>query len=481
MTSLGLTSALLVDFSNEFESHFGASLPLPSLFSCSTFRDVVALCQEVTTQGASATPSGVSAGTASSSSHSSELASADVAVVGIGLKLPGGIVGLPEFWETLRTVKSTITKTPTSQKRFQGQSVPAYSSTFDEEDLVLTEAEKAAYTRLLPVNDLGLYEILGLRAVSEALADAGLLVEGSLTTIKPEAGVVGIIYCQGQAETRQNDSLVLSSLEFAFKLRGPCYALSSGCSASALALEHSLDILRHNKASTMLVLSANLLYSGIRGVDQMYSPSDRTKPFDAAADGWLPGEAAICCVLQAVTQHPDPHGYICAAASASGDRFSASGISMSAITTAASRCLAAGDVPTDDICLLELCGTASPLADALEVSALQKLFQQPDSLHESLVLSTAKANFGHVGPASPLLQLCKTIVQLRSCAVPANPSTRTLTSEIDWHSFTRAVFPLEQVVIELPQAPTLFGFVSCLSATGINAAILVSVRLNPEE
>lgn len=490
LASLGLTSTALVNFAGEFERKYECSVPIHHLFACSTLAEVLELlsnklsAKSLTPRSAAAVEATVSSSatlTAPLSTSSSSNGDAP-SIAGIGLKLPGGITEMSDLWDAIQRQESTIRPVPTDDQRFAGKELPSFASTFHQDDLKDLEEVADRFTPDVHFNELSLTERVALRVVASALSDANMLLSDesrNRLVIAPEAGVVGLIYSQGHVSLKSAPSKTLCTVSFAFRLKGPTFVTDTACSSGAVALDQALALLEQKRCDTVLILGVNLLRSMPKEVRGMLSKGSKVKSFDAEADGWVPGEAAACLVVTS-KQCSEPHAQVFGTGVGMGYRFSPMAMSPEAAINAYSRAIQSSGVAVQDICLAELSGTASPLGDALELSAAQQLLQTPESKASSLVISATSPFFGHTAHAAPLIQICKLVTELRVGQVPANPSTTNLNPEFAWADFPRAQFPLGSAVATLPEQSIRYGLTCSLSAAGPIGCVILGVAVDGE-
>ncbi|WP_419897676.1 SDR family NAD(P)-dependent oxidoreductase [Roseomonas sp. USHLN139] len=238
-------------------------------------------------------------------------------------------------------------------------------------------------------------------------------------------------------------AILSARLSYLLDLQGPCLPVDTGCSSSLVALHLACESLRRGESRLALAagVSCNILspdlfhYLSDAG---MASPTGRCHSFDAAADGFVPGEAVACLVLKPL-----------AAALAEGDRIHAvirgSGInqdgrtsgltapsatSQTALETAVYR--RAGISPAS-IGMVEAHGTGTKLGDPIEVAALTDAFRAFDLPPGNFcALGSVKTNIGHTMAAAGMTGVTKAVLALRHRALPPSLNFSAPNPHIDF-------------------------------------------------
>ena len=156
------------------------------------------------------------------------------------------------------------------------------------------------------------------------------------------------------------------------------------------------------------------------------SPHPRS-PFDAAADGYVPGEGAGALLLKRLSD-----------ARRDGDKIRAiiRGVGggrdprdKGSLQLAVERSLAIAAAAPQDLAFVEADGHGLPAADNCEIQALLAV-QGPQPRREPLVLSSVVGQIGHLGGASGMASLIKAVLELEHGEVPATFGLQTPLSSL---------------------------------------------------
>jgi acyl transferase domain-containing protein/acyl carrier protein len=221
------------------------------------------------------------------------------------------------------------------------------------------------------------------------------------------------------------DSLA-TRVAHALDLTGPAYTVQSYCSTSLVAVALGCSTLVSGEAD--VVLAGGVTVNVPHRVGYLYqeagmtSPDGRCRAFDADAQGTPVGSGVGVVALRRLED-----------ALADGDRvyavlrgwavnndgsakvgFTAPGVRGQSWVIA--EALAAAGFEPPDIDYVEVHGTGTPLGDAAEIAAIQRVFDVDGVEH--CLLGSAKTNLGHLDRAAGVTGLIKTALSLYHEEIP---------------------------------------------------------------
>ena len=212
-------------------------------------------------------------------------------------------------------------------------------------------------------------------------------------------------------------------------LGGPSYVVSAEESSGLAALEIAVDALQRGELAAALVGAVDMA-GDIRSVLLQtallrLASGDRVRPFDARADGALPGEGAVALVLKRLSdaRADGDRIYAVVLATASAAKLPSETVAQT-YTRALERIFQAVDGGPERIGLVETHGSGDPAQDRPEAEALQR-FLAPVAAPCSVALGAAKALVGHTGAASALVSLARACLCLHRGLLPPLPGYRS--------------------------------------------------------
>ncbi|MCY7295530.1 non-ribosomal peptide synthetase [Alteromonas sp. a30] len=221
-----------------------------------------------------------------------------------------------------------------------------------------------------------------------------------------------------------NDFLC-TRVAYKLNLCGPAITMQTACSTSLVAIERACADLREGRCDMALAGGVSLI-SGVEISGYMYregmilSPDGHCRTFDSQAKGTVPSQGVGLVLLKPLSQALKDGDHIRAivkGAAINNDAnakvgYTAPGIDgqRDVIRTAQIR---AGIDPAS-ISYIEAHGTATPMGDPIEISALSMAFNESKEKIEraSCAIGSVKSNIGHSDTAAGVAGLIKTVLCL---------------------------------------------------------------------
>jgi len=235
--------------------------------------------------------------------------------------------------------------------------------------------------------------------------------------------------------TGNNFSLASGRISYHLGLRGPASSVDSACSSGLLALHMGARSLHEGESDLVLaggvtiVLEPRKLSSG--SAQGMLSPTGHCHAFDAAADGFVPGEAVGVVLLKRLADAQRDGDRVLAvvrgtAANQDGHTVNIATPSRDAQVAVYQEALAVGAVDAQTVGLIEAHGTGTPVGDPIEYSSLTAVYGGAGPV----ALGSCKTNFGHSQSASGAIGLIKSVLALQHATVPPNIHFNRLPDEL---------------------------------------------------
>ncbi len=425
---------------------------------------------------------------------------APVAVIGVGLRFPGGARTVQQFWELLRQGVDAITETPPDR-----WDVDAYYNP-DPDVPGKTATRWGGYLQDIDQFDPAFFGIAPREAVSmdpqqrllletawEALENAGtapdrlynthasvfigVTSEDYMQVQLDHLGLEGIdsYYASGVAR-----SVATGRLSYLLGLRGPAVTLDTACSSSLVAVHMAVQSLRSGESSLALAGGVNLLLSVENSVAlskyHMMAADGRCKPFAAAADGFVRAEGCGVVVLKRLSEalaDGDPVLAVIRGSAVNQDGASTgltapNGPSQEDVIRAA---LADAGVEPREIGYVETHGTGTALGDPIEAQALGAVLGQGRPASQPVLIGSVKANIGHLESAAGIAGFIKALLVLQHQVVPPHLHLQALSPHIPWERLP-LVIPTEATPLEPVGGRRLVG-VSAFGFSGTNCHIVL--------
>jgi acyl transferase domain-containing protein len=378
---------------------------------------------------------------------------APVAVVGMGLRLPGGdgrdldspgaywdflrgegtaLSGLPEERPGLRAVYDPTPGTP--GRSYVGRAgFLADIAHFDAEFFGISARE----ARFLDPQ-----QRLLLETSWEALERAGIAVRRSdRLNVGVYLGIMASEYAERLADrtdTTRIDPYYTTGgglcfgagrIAFVMGFSGPVVSVDTACSSSLSALHLAVRGLRAGECRYALACGSNLLLSANLMVSLCQtgalSPDGRSKSFLASADGYGRGEGVGALVLMrlddALREGRPVHAVI--RGTAINHDGAASGLTApngSAQREVIRAALADARIGPEEVGWVEAHGTGTLLGDPIEIGALAEVLGEAvRDRGIPLALGSVKSRLGHLEAASGIAAVIKAVLMLEHGEIPA--------------------------------------------------------------
>jgi acyl transferase domain-containing protein len=213
-------------------------------------------------------------------------------------------------------------------------------------------------------------------------------------------------------------------------LTGPAVTVETACSTSMVAIHMAYRSLLAGECQMALAGAVNIslpYYAGHVWTDgSMYSRDGHIRAFDASASGTNFGHGGGVVVLKRYADALADGDYIHAvilgsAINNDGARRSvftapSSAGQVEVVTQALS---AANNLNPDTVSYVEAHGTGTIVGDPIEVNALTDAYRRAGGTGKQIVpIGSVKSNIGHLGPASGVAGLVKTVLALEHKQVP---------------------------------------------------------------
>lgn len=420
-----------------------------------------------------------------------------IAIVGLGLRLPGGAVDADGYWEILSNGVDAVGEIPadrwnaadfySEEPQQPGKMSTRWGGFLDRVDRFDHEFFGISRREALTMDP---QQRLALEVSWEALEDAGQApgaLAGSRTGVFlgvcsndfATESFPGLMDITAYASTGTAHSVVTGRLSYALDLRGPSVAVDSACSSSLVSVHLAVQALRSGDCDLALGGGVNVVLSPLPSVafsqfPGMVAPDGRCKAFDAAADGYVRSEGCGIVVLKRLSDAQRDGDRVLAVIRGSAVNQDGRSSGLTAPNGASQRdvlrrALQTGGVRADQVSYIEAHGTGTTLGDPIEVEALAEVYGHVDG--EPVYLGSSKTNIGHAEAAAGIAALIKVVLALSRDAIPPNVHFQELNPHISFAGTTFAV-PTELSPWPTPDGKRIAG-VSGFGFSGTNAHLIV--------
>ncbi|MFF8643068.1 beta-ketoacyl synthase N-terminal-like domain-containing protein [Streptomyces sp. NPDC015345] len=400
-----------------------------------------------------------------------------IAIVGMGLRIPGGNNDADTFAQFLREGRSGIGPLPAGERRQMAPdgSAPDGSALEGEnsgggggggggEDggdwprggfLRDVDRFDAAFFSVSPKEApyIDPQQRLALQTAWEALEHAGIdptsLRHGDTGVFM---GVTTLDYIFESTDLAPADvdgylapglthSAVSGRLSYFLGLRGPCMTVDTTCSSSLTATHLAVQALRGGECGVALSGGVNVIHNAhnhtILSLGGVLSADGQCKTFDERADGYARAEGCGVLVLKRLsdarrdgdTVHALIRGSAVGQDGESAGLVAPNGAAQEQVMRSA---LARCRLEPGDIQYVEAHGTGTALGDPTEMDAISDVFALSHTSARPVVVGSLKTNIGHMEGAAGVGSIIKAALQLRERTVFPHLNLVTPSRRIAW-------------------------------------------------
>ncbi|KAI0202478.1 hypothetical protein F4808DRAFT_468584 [Astrocystis sublimbata] len=416
-----------------------------------------------------------------------------IAIVGIGVRLPGGVHDAESYWDLLVNQKDA--RRPIPPERFNADgfhqrsgmpgSISMKHGYFLDEPVDLFDAAFFSMSQA-EVERVDPQQRLLLEVMYEALENSGE-VEWRGSQIAVYAGSFGQDWLQMQARdpqdgnvygiTGMDDFTLANRVSYELDLRGPSMTVKAGCSSSLIGLHLACQALERGECSGALVGASNLLLSPeyFLALDRLgaLSADGSCNTFDADANGYARADAVNAVYVKRLDDALRDGNPIRAvirgtAINSDGKTVGLTNPSTEAQASLIRQAYQQAGISPGDTPVVECHGTGTATGDPLEVSAVVQVFTSEQS--QETYIGSVKPNIGHGEGAAGLSSLIKAVLSLERGTILPNIKFQSPNPKIP---FTDASLRVPTQALPWPEDRSRRISVDSFGLGGANAHVIL--------
>jgi len=416
---------------------------------------------------------------------------ADIAVIGMACRLPGGSDTPEKFLEFLKNGKSSISSPPENRKKW------------------LSDKYKAGYLK----NNIWEFDnsFFNMPAMESAYLDPQhrLLLETTVEALEngmctfneiqeKKTGVfVGIstddykfltFYSEppnSYAGTGNLFSTASGRLSYFLNLKGPSISIDTACSSSLVAVNYAMESLKKGDIDIAIVAGVNIiilpiLFDYFQHVGAL-SPSYQCRTFDKNADGYARGEGCGVIILKRLIDAEKDGNIIDAVLKSSAVNQDGKTTVLTAPNGESqalliNQALKKAKIAPEKVDFIETHGTGTQLGDSIEVNALGEVFKNLSNTSKKIFLGALKTLTGHLEAAAGIAGLIKAVLLIKEKFVTPNDNFSNPNKFIDFSSLP---FALPEKIEKFEKHGKIIAGVSSFGYSGTNAHVVLEEYVNP--
>ncbi len=372
-----------------------------------------------------------------------------LAIVGIGLRLPGGINNPESFWQALIEGRNLIGEVPSDRwniKSFFDQDRARIGKVYTRKGGFLNDIAgfDPEFFGISPYEAgfMDPQQRIMLEVTWEALEDGGIAPE-KLAGTKTGVFIGASLHEYENLNFDRNDhrlygtysatgmgtSILANRISYLFDFKGPSIAIDTACSSSLVAAHLACQSILSGETDIGIAGGIQIL---IRPDSTMtlckggfISPDGCCRSFDAGANGYVRSEGAGAVVIKRLSnalKDNDPiYALICGSAVNQDGR--SAGLTVpdeNAQKHVIVEALAKAGIQPHDVQYVEAHGTGTPVGDPVEARSIGTVLSQSRAKSNRLIIGSAKSNLGHTESTAGMVGLVKAALMLKNAKIPAN-------------------------------------------------------------
>lgn len=226
------------------------------------------------------------------------------------------------------------------------------------------------------------------------------------------------------------EATIANRISSYFGFTGESISINAACASSLMALKAASSALNEYEIDFAIVAGVNYISSSFRNISfskaGMISSGHACKTFDAAADGYVPGEGVGVLLL---TRHNLAEQYNCyqwatinaVVANHNGRNLTITAPKLRAQSELLNKALRRANISSVDY--IEMHGTGTSIGDPIEIAALCDSYNTAKNL---TYVGSVKSNIGHLEAASGIAGIIKCLCMFRNQIIPKQINVETL-------------------------------------------------------
>ncbi|MBW9154571.1 non-ribosomal peptide synthetase/type I polyketide synthase [Clostridium estertheticum] len=424
----------------------------------------------------------------------------DIAIVGMGCRLPGSSNSPSEFWNLLANGIDGTSDVKDERwnkniyydknKQIPGRLYTIHGGFIDEIDkfdpgFFGISPREAKY--------MDPQQRILIEVVHEALEDAGILPE-SLRGKKVGVYVGGftvdykvIAFRTENSETIDAYSstgammtMLSNKISYIYDLKGPSMTLDTACSGSLVATHLACEAIKNGDCEMAIVAGVNIMinpnYTIAECKANFLSPDGRCKTFDESANGYARGEGAGVALLKPLEKAIADKNEIYSVIKSTGSNQDGHTDGIAVPNGEQQEILLKetckkANIDPSDIGYMEAHGTGTAVGDPIEANAIGNVIKVGRENKPDCIIGSVKPNIGHLEPVSGIASLIKVSLMMGNKKIPPNINFKKANHKINF-SKLRLKVSTELCDFKSPTGKLIAG-VNSFGFGGSNASVIL--------
>lgn len=387
-----------------------------------------------------------------------------IAIIGMGLRFPGGASDPDEFWKLLAEGTDCIVDIPKDRwdwRRFYDPDTDRPGKThqpqmgfmkvnveeFDPLFFGMSPREAAILDpqqRLLLESTWEAFEDAGLQEDKLKQSRTGVFIGGFCLDNKlQQLGALNRDLIGQHTATSSTMVMISNRISYSFDLRGPSLTIDTACSSALVAAHYACVSIWSGESDMAIAGGVNVMlrpeYPIAMSKGQFLSKHSRCKAFDEDAGGYVRGEGAGVVVFKPLSKAIADGDYVYAVVRSTGSNQDGATNGITVPNPDAQEALirevyAKAGVNATDIKYVEAHGTGTKAGDPVELTALNNVLKEGRGKGEKVFVGSVKTNIGHLEAAAGIAGIIKSSLVMNRRQVPPHLHFKKANPKIDFEN-----------------------------------------------
>ncbi|MFD2169214.1 amino acid adenylation domain-containing protein [Tumebacillus lipolyticus] len=233
-------------------------------------------------------------------------------------------------------------------------------------------------------------------------------------------------------------------IAYKLNLKGASLGVSTACSTALVSIHLACQSLQNGECEMALAGGVSVAVPQKNGYfyveGGISSPDGHCRTFDADAEGTVPGSGTGVVVLKRLEDALRDGDHIMAVVKGSAvnndgsQKVGYTAPSVEGQSAVISEALEMADVHPETVSYVEAHGTATPLGDPIELTALTQAYRARTTATNYCAIGSVKSNIGHLDAAAGAAGFMKAVLSLYHEQLPPSLHFQAPNPKIDWQS-----------------------------------------------
>lgn len=381
----------------------------------------------------------------------------EIAVIGLGCRFPGGSNTVEEFWKNIKAGKDCVTEIPGNRWSMEefyhyNEDVPGKSKSkcggfidkFDQFDASFFGMNTREAEQIDPQQRQVLeivweaFEDAGLKPADYIHSDTGVFM-GGFTLDYQILQFSDPLDIATHTAVGSMMTMLSNRISYIYDFIGPSMSIDTACSSSLVALHEACQSLKNAECGMAIAGGIELVFTPEYFVAEskggFLSKDGRCKTFDKDANGYVRGEGGGVVILKRLKDAIKDNNHIYAVIKETLVNQDGKTVGITVPNGDSQKKLLEdvyqrANIKPEDVSYVEVHGTGTGIGDPIESNVIADFFGG-ERKDDKCIISSVKANIGHLEAASGMASIIKVICSMRDHIIAPHIGMKEINPKIE--------------------------------------------------